>query len=78
MDERRATSGRLVWVRPGGDSLRQLAVILEGGAPVGPGERWIDVAYVAGEADLTVSRCLSDQGRFPGLALWESVRQEAS
>lgn len=78
MDERLATPGRLVWVTTGRTSPRQLGVILEGGAPVGGAVRWVDVVYVVGTDDLTVSRCRSDQDRFPNLALWEPVREEVS
>ncbi len=77
MDEKLATPGRLVWVEGSFGRPPRLAVILEGGGSVGDGERWIDVAYLAGCEDLTVSRCLSERRRFPDLALWEDVRQEA-
>lgn len=76
MDEKLATPGRLVWVAGSLGGPPRLAVILEGGAPLGNGERWVDVVYLVGCEDLTVSRCLSEQRRFPDLALWEDTRQE--
>ena len=76
LDERLATPGRLVWVAGDFGEPRRLAVILEGGGSAGNGRRWLDVAYVVDQDDLTIFRCLSDQQRFPDLALWEPIRKE--